>query len=201
LSVYPYQLEDLDKLFDNDCQIIEVNLSCPHVNNNITNYESYLYKINQMKGDKIVGLKLPPFFNPQHIIDLSLLLLKYNIDFITCCNTVPHCLVIQDDAPVLHNTLGGMSFKFISLSNVYQFYKLLQGKIDIIGCGGVQTGQDIYDYILCGATAVQVGSHLLRHGVDCFNQLEEELKKIMIKKGYHCLNDFKGYVKNKSSKL
>lgn len=194
LSVYPYHVNDLDELFDNKHQIIEVNLSCPNINNIINDYECFFNKINHIKGQKIVGIKLPPMTNKQHIIDLSQLLIQYNINFITCSNTIPHCLVIKDDKEVLHNVFGGMSLKSLSLSNVYQFYKLLQNKVDIIGCGGIQKGQDTCDYILCGATAVQIGSQLLREGVDGLMRIENELKDIMNKKHYKNINEFKGLI-------
>lgn len=194
LSVYAYHPDELYQLFNNNNKVIEVNLSCPNVNN-MVDYEVYLQKIHQIKKDivdKIVGIKLPPFFNKQSIIDMSQLLLKYNIDFITCSNTIPNCLVIKNDKPVLYNNFGGMSFKHLSLSNVYQFYTILKDKVDIIGCGGVKTGQDVYDYILAGATCVQIGSQLLREGLNCFLRIENELKDIIRNKHYNHINDFKG---------
>jgi dihydroorotate dehydrogenase (fumarate) len=47
-------------------------------------------------------------------------------------------------------------------------------------------------YILCGATAVQIGTHLIQHGPSAFNRLEKEFIAIMIEKGYTSINQFKG---------
>jgi dihydroorotate dehydrogenase (fumarate) len=58
--------------------------------------------------------------------------------------------------------LAGSYIKPISLPNVYNFSWLLKEKIDIIGCGGITIGIDIFEYILCGAKAVQVGTQLIR---------------------------------------
>ena len=57
--------------------------------------------------------------------------------------------------------------------------------VNIIGCCGIQSGMDIFEFILSGASAVQVGTQLLREGPICFNRLEKE-------KGYREINDFKG---------
>lgn len=200
LSVYAHTVNELDELFQAKNNIIEVNLSCPNVNN-LIDYEVFLSKINQIKGNKIVGVKLPPIFNKQQIITLSELLLKYQINFITCSNTIPNCLVLDDDTPVIYGSTGSTSLKAISLSNVYQFYKLLGNKIDIIGCGGIKSGQDVYEYILCGATCVQIGSQLLREGIEAIKRIEQELTNIMHEKQYTCINDFKGCVKECTAKL
>lgn len=200
LSIYANNIQELGELFKTSAPIIEVNISCPNVNN-LIDYEIYLSKISQIKGSKIVGIKLPPYFYPSHILSMSELLLKYNINFITCCNTIPNCLVVKDDTTVIYGGLGGMPFKAISLSNVYQFYKILKGKIDIIGCGGITNGQDAYEYILCGAMCVQIGSQLLRQGVECFDRIEEELMTIMKEKNYKHISDFQGQIKECSAKL
>jgi dihydroorotate dehydrogenase (fumarate) len=85
-----------------------------------------------------------------------------------------------------------MSFKPISLSNVYNFYRILGDKIDIIGSGGVNTGMDVFEYILCGAKCVQIGACMLREGTHCFKRIENELYEIMKAKGYSHIEDFRG---------
>ena len=57
------------------------------------------------------------------------------------------------------------------------FHKLLPN-IDIVGCGGIENGRDVYEHILCGASAVQVGSQLKMEGLYCFNRLTVELQHI-----------------------
>ena len=64
--------------------------------------------------------------------------------------------------------MGGLGGDFViqvALSNVYQFKKNLPD-IDIIGCGGVRTGIDLYKHILVGASMVQV-EPLNREGIYC----------------------------------
>jgi dihydroorotate dehydrogenase (fumarate) len=110
-------------------------------------------------------------------------------------------MVVKDDSTVIYGGLGGVGYKALSLANVYQYYKLLQNKIDIIGCGGIQTGKDVYDYILCGATCVQIGSQLLREGTDVFKRIGEEFINIMKQKNYNSIDQFKGKIQGCQAKL
>lgn len=57
---------------------------------------------------------------------------------------------------------------------------------------GVESSRDVFEYILCGATAVQIGTTLIREGFDCFSRIKDELVAIMYEKGYSSLNDFRG---------
>ena len=86
--------------------------------------------------------------------------------------------------------IGGDYCKPIALANVRQFYNLLN--IPIIGCGGIKNGTDIFEHILAGASAVQIGTQLVKEGPKCFARLEKELINIMSTKGYHNINEFKG---------
>lgn len=206
-SIYPKNIDDLDKLFNTKSNIIELNMSCPNIssNYNISNYELYLEKINQIKGTKCVGLKLAPIFDLRDYHIMSDIILKYDIKFITCSNNVPNCLVIdyvsEKTAINPNNGLGGMSFKAISLSNVYNFHKILKDKVDIIGAGQIISGKDVFEYILCGAKCVQIGSVLLREGTGCFRRIESELYNIMKMKNYGTVSEFCGKVKVREAKL
>ena len=55
---------------------------------------------------------------------------------------------------------------------------------------GISTGTDIFEHILCGAKAVQVGTQFYMEGIDVFKRLENELIEIMKNKGYSKISDF-----------
>ena len=61
--------------------------------------------------------------------------------------------------------------------------KRLNPQIQIIGTGGVLTGRDAFEHILCGASMVQVGTTLYKEGVGAFERITNELKEIMAEKG------------------
>lgn len=206
-SIYPHNINDISPLLDTNANIIEINLSCPNTSTHhkFENYEMYFDKIKQNKKDKIVGIKMAPIFDINDYKHMSNLLLKYDMNFITCSNTIPNCLVVDHNTQqtVIHpnNGLGGMSFKHISLANVYNFHKILNNKIDIIGCGGINNGKDVIDYILCGAKCIQLGSVLLRKGINVFNDIHNEVYDILHKKNCKSINDIYGKITICDAKL
>ena len=59
----------------------------------------------------------------------------------------------------------------------------------------VLTGRDAFEYILAGASAVQIGTQLIREKYGVFDRINNELKEIMIQKGYETIYDFRGGLK------
>lgn len=206
-SIHPFSLDELDIMLTdidkiNKKRLIELNVTCPNIINStessFDNFEKYMDKINQTKlNNLIVGMKLSPLYELNHFDVMSRLLLKYDIKFVTCINSIPNGLIID---PLTETTrifpkdglggIGGTYIKPIALSNVYNLSQRLENKIDIIGCGGVSTGSDIFEYILCGAKAVQIGTQLVKEGPQCFDRLETELINLMETKCYNNLDDF-----------
>ncbi|WP_185877466.1 dihydroorotate oxidase [Blattabacterium cuenoti] len=194
---------------------LEINLSCPNIieNNEILGYNfnyvsKFLENIFKFNNDKPIGLKLPPYFNNIHIEIMSSIISKFPISFITCINSLPYGLVIDSykESTVIfpNNGIGGIGGKIIkpfALSNIFNFYSILKNKVSIIGCGGITSGKDIFDHILCGATAVQIGTEFVNKGVVIFDKLKKEFTKFLLKKGYSSLDEFRGNLKQISSKL
>jgi dihydroorotate dehydrogenase len=83
------------------------------------------------------------------------------VKYIVLSNSIPNCLLLNQGQPVLSNIVGGMSGKYnkcISLSNVMYFSRILNKEIKIIGCGGIDSVEDIKDYLNNGASFVQLAS-------------------------------------------
>jgi dihydroorotate dehydrogenase (fumarate) len=73
--------------------------------------------------------------------------------------------------------------------------ELLDPSIDIVGVGGVESGTDVFEMLLCGATAVQIGTKHWIEGPACFDRIAGELEELMLKKGYKSIDEFKGKLK------
>lgn len=214
-SIIPFCLEDMETMLydinnskDSLNNLVELNLSCPNIiNKSIVAYDFeildiYLDTLNQFQLPNLkIGIKLPPF-SELHIFEkVSNLLLKYsnNINFITCINSLVNGLFVDTKTckTQIHpkggfGGIGGEYCRPIALANVNRFYNLVGNKLDIIGCGGVSEGKHVFEHILCGASAVQVGSQLVREGPLCFKRIIEEFKLIMQSNGYTNIHDFKG---------
>ncbi len=185
----------------------ELNLSCP----NIPGKPQIAYDFpltEKLLTDvfsfftKPLGVKLPPYFDLAHFDEMATILNKFPIKYINSINSIGNGLVIdkKTDQVVIRpkngfGGLGGEMVKATALANVHAFYTRLNPEIKIIGTGGVQTGQDVYEHLLCGATLVQVGTQLHQEGVQVFERLEKELKEVMAEKGYTRIEEFQGKLK------
>jgi dihydroorotate dehydrogenase (fumarate) len=176
---------------DTEINSIELNLSCPNIKGkpevayDFDASEEYLRKIFEF-NEIPLGLKLPPYPNDFYWGCMADVIKEFSVKFVTCINSPGNCIVIDPltDLPVIepnggHGGMGGKYVLPIALANVKKFRQLLPNRIDIIGCGGISTGQDVYHHMLCGASAVQVGTAFMKEGVGIFTKLKNELEIIM----------------------
>jgi dihydroorotate dehydrogenase (NAD+) catalytic subunit len=90
---------------------------------------------------------------------------------------------IETMMPILSNRIGGLSgsaIKPIGIRCVYEISKKLA--VPVIGCGGVSSWKDVVEYMIAGASAVQVGSVLGSRGPRIFNQITKALKNYVEKR-------------------
>jgi dihydroorotate dehydrogenase (NAD+) catalytic subunit len=170
---------------------IEIDISCPNVNRGIVysqNPKSAKSLIKEIRKsfNKNLIVKLSP--NVTSIIDIAAVCLSNGADILSIANTY---LALEIDnkkkKAKLYRKIGGYSgpaIKPLILRMVWEVYKKF--RCPIIGSGGIESFDDALDYIMCGATAVGIGS---------INYLNP---KISIK----IVNQFKKYLaKNKFEKI
>jgi dihydroorotate dehydrogenase (fumarate) len=196
---------------------LEINFSCPNIPGKpqlgydmegLENGLRRIFDIDESANPKReIGIKLPPYFDFSHYTQVVEVLEPFSnpnsgISFITCCNSIGNGLIIDSkyECPVIKpkggfGGIGGNIMKPVGLANVRKFYELIGDKLDIVGCGGVSKGVDIFDYILCGASAVQVGSAYHEGGIQTFSYFTRQLDIWCQTKGYKQLSDFKGKLK------
>ena len=146
---------------------------------------------------KPLGVKLPPYFDIVHFDQAAEVFNKFPLAFVNCINSIGNGLVINDETVVIKpkNGFGGLGGDYVkptALANVHAFYQRLDPSIQIIGTGGIKTGRDAFEHILCGANMVQLGTVLHQEGTNVFDRITTELKEIMEEKGYENLEDFRG---------
>ncbi|WP_185853611.1 dihydroorotate oxidase [Blattabacterium cuenoti] len=187
---------------------IELNLSCPNLQeevlvgddlHKISDFLENVFKFNE----KPLGIKLPPYFKDGSIKNMSLILNQFPIIFVTCINSLPNGIFVDtnNETAVIRpkngfGGIGGSIIKPFALANIRKFYTYLRKDISIIGCGGIYSGKDIFEHILCGASVVQIGTQLMKEGVTVFDRLKKEFTLFLRKKNYSSINSFKGKLKN-----
>lgn len=205
-------LELLQKVRENDdIDAVELNVSCPNVigkpqlGYDFTGLRDFLAKVKEVWGNsnKVLGLKLPPYFDISHFKTVAGIINSNPVvRFLTCSNSLGNGLWIDRDTETAvikpkngFGGVGGAAMKATTLANVHKFYQLLGDKVDIIGCGGVTSGDDIFDLILAGAKAVQVGTQFMEHGPVIFRKYLKQLVAVMADKGYKTIGEFHGKLK------
>ena len=182
--------------------LVELNLSCPNVPGKpqiAYDFETTTDILTEVFSyfTKPLGVKLPPYFDIVHFDQAAAVFNQFPLVFVNCVNSIGNGLYIEDESVVIKpkNGFGGIGGDYIkptALANVHAFYQRLKPEIQIIGTGGVKSGRDAFEHILCGASMVQVGTALQKEGVTIFDRITKELKEIMAKKGYETLEDFRG---------
>jgi dihydroorotate dehydrogenase (fumarate) len=209
ISLHPFtpvMLKTMLQLIVNEhIGLVEINLSCPNLgmrdndankhNSFITHLQSFVPVLSQFSDDISIGLKLPAFIEDYDSI--VSLILKSRVKFVTCCNTLPNGLIVDCETKETlicqsFGGIGGKALKPIALAVVWKLYQRLQHRVDIIGCGGISTAEDVLDYILCGASAVQVGTHLLDKGVKAIEVLAKDLRELMTEYNIQSVRAIKG---------
>ena len=192
---------------ESDVDLIEVNLSCPNIKGkpqvayDFEQCEEIIGEISNI-GIKPIGVKLPPYYDFVHHEMMADIIRKHKISFVTLINSIGNALFIdaEQETPVIKprggfGGLGGHYIKPVALANVRRFYELLPKNISIIGCGGIYTGIDAFEFLLAGASAVQLGTVFMHEGINCFGRIDSELRQIMERKGYTSIDDVKGKLK------
>lgn len=179
--------------------LVEVNLSCPNIPGkpqigyDFEESERLLEKLGAILTIPF-GVKLPPYFDPIHHQKIAQVLQRVNIAFVTMINSVGNGLVVDPERERVvikpkggFGGLGGRMIKPVALANVRALWNIWGDRIPIIGTGGVETGIDVFEHILCGASAIQVGTVLVEEGCGVFARLARELAEILDRKGYASL--------------
>lgn len=143
---------------------IEVNLSCPNLESGT------MFALDQRGASEVVaavrsavsiavGAKLSP--NAENIVEIAAAVTSAGADWVVLGNTVwGFGIDIETRRPSLTGGVGGYSgppIKPIALRCVYEVHRALPD-VSIIGCGGISTAADVIEFLLAGASAVQIGT-------------------------------------------
>ena len=143
---------------------IELNISCPNVKQGgmafgtTTEGASQVVRAVRDVYSKTAIVKLSP--NVTNIADIALAVESEGADSVSLVNTfLGMSIDVESRRPHLSTTTGGLSgpcIRPIAVRMVYQVANAV--KIPVIGLGGIMNGRDALEFILAGATAVQVGT-------------------------------------------
>lgn len=180
---------------------IEINISCPNVAAGGIEFgtspklAAKVTAIVKAETTLPVLVKLSP--NVTDIVEIALAVAEAGADAISLINTVRGMAIdLSKRKPILGSITGGLSGPGIKPIALYMVYKVSQAvNIPVIGCGGIMSGSDAIEFLMAGATAVQVGTANLSNpgaALDILEGIKAFLKKEKIPK----VTDLTGVAKN-----
>ena len=193
VSVFGYSAEEYaavsKKAVDAGADAVELNVSCPHVRYTGSeigqNIKALTEVVERVKDvvDKPLIVKLSP--NVTDITVPAKAAVEAGADALTAANTLKAMAIDPETMrPILSNIRGGLSgpaVKPVALRCVYDIREALPDT-PIIGCGGVMDWQDAVEFMLAGASAVQVGTAIALGDIDVFQAINRGVESYVRKK-------------------
>jgi dihydroorotate dehydrogenase (NAD+) catalytic subunit len=191
------RINKLDKI-----PAIELNISCPNVKmggmafgTNLDSAREVTRAVRAVYSKKLI-VKLSP--NVTSIVDFARVVEEEGADSISMINTLLGMAVdVKKMRPALSTITGGLSgpaIKPVALRMVWQVASSV--KIPVIGMGGIMTASDALEFLLAGATAVQVGTASFIDPQASIKILEG-IENYLVSKGFFDIKEIIGYINRK----
>ena len=193
------------KIFHEAANYITINISSPNTDDLRSFHEQdklneLLKEINREKKNlntKIpIVVKVSPDIRNQEISSISEVLLNNNIEAVIISNTSDST---RDKLKnIQSHQKGGLSGKPIEEKSsvlINKFYKILNGRIKIIGVGGVDSGKSAYEKFLAGANYIQLYTGMVFRGPNIVNMIKKELNELLLKDGVKNFSEIVGKIK------
>ena len=182
---------------------IELNISCPNVSAGGMEFGVDPKLAAQVTSAVKAATTLPVIVklspNVTDIKEIALAVEAAGADAISLINTLRGMAIdIDQRKPCLGNMVGGLSgpaIKPVALYMVFEAARVV--RIPLIGCGGIACAEDALEFIMAGATAVQIGTASLTRPDICLTILEG-IERFMLDKGVENFTDLVGVAQDKS---
>ena len=173
---------------------LELNISCPNVKTGgiafgtNPNMAATLTKAVKEVSSVPVYVKLSP--NVANIVEIAQAIEAAGADGLTMINTlIGMRLDLKTGKPILANKTGGLSGPAVKPVAVRMVHEVSQAvSIPIIGMGGVQSAEDVLEFLLAGASAVAVGTSNFVNPFIC-PEIIEELPNVLAAYGYSSVEE------------
>ncbi len=175
---------------------VELNLSCPHVKGVGTEVGSDPSLVKEIVKTLKGSLRIPVFskLSPNVNSVLEIANAAIDSDGLVLINTVKGMAIdVYARRPVLSNGFGGLSgpaIRPVGIRYVYEVKKELDPLI--IGVGGIENGIHAIEYFMAGASAVQIGTALMKYGCQIFSNISREIGEFMKAEGFQELDQMVG---------
>ncbi|HIF37265.1 MAG: quinone-dependent dihydroorotate dehydrogenase [Candidatus Poseidoniia archaeon] len=145
------------------------------------------------KDPKPLLVKIAPELDDDYLKDIIKLIEKYNLSGIIATNTtIQRPETKNNNCKKVYSEEGGLSgipLRDISTEMIRKIYKMTDGKVPIIGVGGIFTAEDAWDKIAAGASLIQLYTGLVFEGPGIARNIVSGLKKRVASEGFESISD------------
>lgn len=189
----------IEKLNDKDIDMVELNISCPNVKHGgmalgiKADVAHEAVKEVKKICKKPLMVKLSP--NAENIVDMAVACEEAGADALSLVNTFQGMSIdYKKRKAVFDNVYAGFSgpaIKPIALRMVHQVAKAC--KVPVVGLGGITNWEDVIEFIMAGATGIQIGT---ANFINPFAPMEilEGIENFLIKEGIKDINEIIGII-------
>jgi dihydroorotate dehydrogenase len=157
-------------------------------------YTKTTRKTQKQKQHRVPLLvKLAPDLTDKELHEIGNLVMRMKVDGIVVSNTTkarPADLVSHHMGE--SGGLSGRPVRERSTECIRILYKATQGKVPIVGVGGVGTGRDAFEKLCAGASVVEVYSMMVYRGPGCVSKIRRELAEVMLQNNFQSIEDVIG---------
>jgi len=129
-------------------------------------------------------VKIAPDLSPEDCHDIAEVLLARGVDGLIVSNTTTARPALRSDSRDEAGGLSGVPLLEPSTKILAEMYRLTEGKLPLIGTGGIASGHDAYRKIRAGASLVQLYTALVFQGPRLIGQIKQELADLLTTDGY-----------------
>jgi len=187
------------KNFFDIADFITINISSPNTENlrdfhDKEKLKDLLFVLNKIKKENKstipLLLKISPDIKEDHIPEIADAATKNDISAITLTNTTNgNRDNLISNLKKEEGGLSGEPLQQISTKMIKKFYKQLNGKIPIIGVGGINSGKSAFEKIIAGASLLQLYTSLVYKGPSIAKDIKKELIQILKAEGIKNIKD------------
>lgn len=186
-------------LFKNIGAYYTINISCPNSFGGLDFRDPARLErlFDEMKKRKLfykpIFLKISPDLTQKEVDALITLALKYKITGMICSNLIKK----KENAKITEQEkqqwgcggISGKPIKELAVKQCRYIFKKTKGKLIVIGCGGIFSGEDAYEYIKNGASLVQLITGMIYEGPQLISQINQDLVQLLKKDSFQNISE------------
>ena len=207
VSIFGFSADEFaevaEKASRSGADALELNVSCPHIEKAGAEIGQNPQLVAEVVKKVKKAVKVPVFVkltpNVSDICEVAVAATDAGADAITAVNTVRAMAIdVETMRPILANKIGGLSgaaIKPIALRCVFEIYRAV--KVPVIGCGGITGWQDAVEFLLAGASAVQIGTAIALKDIEIFRTVAKGIDQYLKRKNFHSVKKIVGLAHEK----